>query len=359
MTKFPPKTELSVIIPVYKGADYLPELLRAIAHIRDEMNASGLPLQITECICVNDAAVDHSLEVLQSLQESNSWLRILSLSRNFGQHSATVAGILHCSGDWVVTLDEDLQHDPKHIVPLLLQACRKKHDIVYAKATGAIHNSWYRNAASRWVKAGLARLADNRFINDFNSFRVMRGSVARAAASSCAPETYFDVALTWFTQNIGAVTFAMTDRRTVEGKVSGYRFRSLTKHAFRLMVTSDSRLLRFGARLGLSGMLVAAVLVLAIIVAKVFNPAVIPVQGWASTMVMLLAVNSLVALQCGIAMKYLSLILQRSQGRPTFFVVDRSGDNALLSALESFHSRCQDDHRLQLAQQSKHAPVPF
>ena len=102
------------------------------------------------------------------------------------------------------------------------------------------------------------------------------------------------------------------------------------------MVTSDSRLLRFGARLGLFGMLVASLLVLAIIAAKLFNPALIPVQGWASTMVMLLAVNSTVAMQCGIAMKYLSLILQRSQGRPTFFVVDRSRDKILLDALELF-----------------------
>ena len=129
MTQTQPKIEISVVIPCYQGADYLPDLIHAIAQIRYRIHEADLPLQLSECICVNDAAVDGSLEVLQSLQGSYPWLRILSLSRNFGQHPATVAGILHSSGDWVVTLDEDLQHHPRHIVPLMLQACKKNHDV--------------------------------------------------------------------------------------------------------------------------------------------------------------------------------------------------------------------------------------
>ena len=341
-------TEISVVVPVYKGEDYLNALILSIASLRDRMAQSRLPIKLSECICVNDAAVDNSLEVLQSLQQSYSWLHVLSLSRNFGQHPATVAGILHSSGDWVVTLDEDLQHDPKHIVPLMLQACRKSGDVVYARASGAIHKSFYRNLASKWVKGWMSTLAGNRFISDFNSFRVMRGSVARAAACSCATETYFDVALTWFTQNISVTSFPMTDRRTFDGKASGYNFRRLVHHALRLMITSDSRLLRFGARLGFLGVTIAPLLVVIIVAAKFLNPALIPVQGWASTMVVMLALNSVVAIQTGIAMKYLSLILQRSQGRPTFFVVDRSGDKRLLNALELFDGMVQEAEQLRV-----------
>jgi glycosyltransferase involved in cell wall biosynthesis len=329
-------TTISIVIPVYNGNHYLPDLLAQVAQVRQRMSQSGLPLQLSECICVGDEPVDNSVATLQELQQQYCWLRVLTLSRNFGQHAATVAGILHTSGDWVVTLDEDLQHDPHHIAPLLKDACLKCHDVVYARPSGSIHHSWYRDAASKWTKRCAARLAGNPFIQQFNSFRLIRGSMARAAASSCAPETYFDITLTWFTQRIGSVTFAMKDRRTADGKPSGYRFRSLTRHATRLIVTSDSRLLRFGARLGFFGMLVAVILASLIVVGKYFYPELIPIQGWASTIIILLAVNSVVAIQCGLAMKYLSLILQRSQGRPTFFVVDRSTDRDLLKSLETF-----------------------
>jgi glycosyltransferase involved in cell wall biosynthesis len=327
---------ISVVIPVYKGNDYLPDLLAQIAMVQQQMSLSRLPLQLAECICVGDEPVDDSVTTLQTLQQDYYWLRVLTLSRNFGQHAATVAGILHTSGDWVVTLDEDLQHDPHHIAALLKDACVRHRDVIYARPSGSIHHSWYRDTASKWTKRCVARLAGNPFIPQFNSFRLIRGSLARAAASSCAPETYFDIALTWFTQSIGSVTFAMNDRRTAEGKASGYRFRSLARHASRLIVTSDSPMLRFGARLGFIGMMVAIVLAAAIIFGKLFYPEFFPVQGWASTIVMLLAANSVVAIQCGLAMKYLSLILQRTQGRPTFFVVDRSTDRDLLAVLEEF-----------------------
>ena len=330
------KTEISIVVPVYQGAGYLPELLSDIALLRKQMERSGLPLEIAECICVDDASADNSLEVLYALADSYPWLRVLPLSRNFGQHPATIAGILHSSGDWLVTLDEDLQHHPKHIPALLLEACKRRQDIVYAKPTGSVHKSIYRDASSRLAKACAAKLAGNRFVQEFNSFRLIRGTVGRAAAASCASETYFDIALTWFTQRIGSLRLAMTDKRLSEGKKSGYKLRSLLKHAIRLLVTSDSRILRFGSRIGFLGMIVGLVLVVLIAAGRTWWPNTIPVQGWASTMVALLLVNSLIAMQCGIAMKFLSLVLQRSQGRPTFCVVDRSGDEALLHVLERF-----------------------
>ncbi len=337
------KTEISIIVPVYQGADYLAELLRSVLEVKDQFDASGLPLEISECICVSDSAIDDSINILKSLQDSYPWLRVLPLSRNYGQHPATVAGILHSSGDWIVTLDEDLQHDPKQIIPMLTTACTDSHDIVYAKGSSAIHRSFYRDAASKWVKKLLARLAGCPFLPLFNSFRLVRGSVARAAAAACATETYFDVALTWFTHSVGSLTVDMTDQRTAEGKASNYRFRSLVSHASRLVITSDLRLLRFGAKLGFLGTIVGILLVIAIAAKKLLFPESIPIQGWASTISVLILVNGLISLQCGVAMKYLSLVLQRTQGRPTFFVVDRSNDGALLQTLKTLTTQIQCD----------------
>jgi len=329
------KIEISIIVPVYKGADYLAELLHAVSEVKDQLDASGLPLEVSECICVDDNAIDHSLSILKSLQESYSWLRVLSLSRNYGQHPATVAGILHSSGDWIVTMDEDLQHDPHQIIPMLVKACTYDYDVIYAKSSSTIHRTFYRDAASKSVKRSLAWLAGCPFLPLFNSFRLMRGSVARAAASGCTEQTYFDVALSWFTLRFGSLIIDMTDRRTADGKPSNYRIRSLVNHATRLVITSDLRLLRFGARLGFLATTVGILLVIGIVAGKLLYPESIPIRGWASTMAVLITVSGLISLQCGIATKYLSLVLQRTQGRPTFFVVDRSDNESLLQMLKT------------------------
>lgn len=336
-------SDISLVVPVYKGEHFVQALVEAIDRLHRDITQSGLPLRLSECIFVSDSCIDNSIEVLQGLKAHYPWIRILTLSRNYGQHPATVAGILHSSGDWVVTLDEDLQHHPSYILQMLCKLCSSQADLVYAAPISDVHAAAYRNFGSRFVKRLTASLAGDPSILMFNSYRVIRGQIARAAAASCAAETYFDIAITWFTKSICTYPIQLDDRRTRLGQESGYNLRGLVRHAGRLLLTSDSRVLRFGSRLGAFGMLFAAILIIAIVGLKVAAPDFIPVQGWASTMILLLTLSSLLSIQCGIATKYLSVILQRTQGRPTFFVVDRSADFALAEQLTSYLSRNRVD----------------
>ena len=195
----------SIVVPVYSGEKYLSGLVTQIEKLRNHWKDAGLDLLISEAIFVLDAPVDNSRELLKSLAVSHSWVRVVDLSRNFGQHSATVAGILYSSGDWVVTLDEDLQHHPLKIETMLKKACTEGADVVYALPRGAVHGGGYRDRLSRMAKFLIASLSGNRFVQSFNSFRLIRGDIARAASSICAQHTYFDVALTWFTERIVTV----------------------------------------------------------------------------------------------------------------------------------------------------------
>ena len=106
---------VSIVIPVYNGEKFLDELASSIQGLREKWAASGVDLHIMEAIFVLDDPVDDSSSRLRALSEPHSWVRVIELSRNYGQHSATIAGILYSSGDWVVTLDEDLQHRPAQI----------------------------------------------------------------------------------------------------------------------------------------------------------------------------------------------------------------------------------------------------
>jgi glycosyltransferase involved in cell wall biosynthesis len=321
---------LSVVVPVYQGAQHLAGLVAALAGVRSRLEAEDSPVRLAEAFFVDDGAIDESAAVLAALQARHSWLTIIQLSRNFGQHPATIAGILHCSGDWIASLDEDLQHDPKYLVPLLQHAVCEAVDIVYAKPLGAVHKSWLRDLGSAGFKSLMSRLTGDPHVRDFNSFRMMRGGIARAAASVCAHDPYFDVALSWFTDRIGTLPVEMTDRRYAEQKRSGYTLGSLGRHAGRMLASSRLTYLRLGSVVGVVALVGSVLMSLAVVGIKLLQPAAIQARGWVSLVILISFFGGLISLLAGILVELTSNLVARARGKPTFFVVDRSRDAALL-----------------------------
>jgi glycosyltransferase involved in cell wall biosynthesis len=319
----------SLVVPVYSGAKYLPDLVAQIDALRARWKADDLALYISEAIFVLDEPVDDSGKVLQQLSDTHSWLRIIELSRNYGQHSATVAGILYSSGDWVVTLDEDLQHRPEKIEKLLQKACAEGSDVVYALPREFVHGRGYRDLLSRLAKSLVSKLSGNRFIQSFNSFRLIRGDVARAASSICAQYTYFDVALTWFTQKISSVELEMSDERYLTEKRSGYRFWTLVQHAKRLVLTSDFRILRVTTAASMLSFLAAVIYGFYILYSYLFTESPVEVAGWTSLMLVVLAFGSVGVFMLGLIVDFLHMGMLQLQGKPAFFVVNRSTDGKL------------------------------
>lgn len=325
---------ISLVIPVYAGADYLEALMAEIETTRAQFETNGAPYRIREVIFVDDGARDASPDIIDRLGATHDYVVPLHLSRNFGQHPATVAGILHSSGDWVVTLDEDLQHPPSRIPDLLGVVADTGADIVYGRPAGRVHESFTRDFSSRQYKFLIERLTGNKDITKANSFRLVRGSIARAAASICAYDTYFDVALSWFTQRIHTRDMELKDVRFIEQKKSSYNLRSLMSHARRLAFSSQIKLLRLGAALGLIvvGLALAAAVVL--IAAKLIVPQAIAVQGWTSLMLAICFFSGAILFVLGIILEYLSILVMRAHGRPPFYTVDRSSDAQLRPATE-------------------------
>jgi polyisoprenyl-phosphate glycosyltransferase len=327
---------LSTVTPVYRGAAYLRELVAELEALREQLAGEDGPLQLLEAIFVDDGAVDESPGLLEQLQAARPWMKVIHLSRNFGQHPATIAGVLHSSGDWVATLDEDLQHHPRFLVPLLRQAAAHHQDVVYAHPEGAVHRTYFRNASSRLYKALVAWLSGNASIRKFNSFRMIRGSVARAAASVSTHDTYFDVVLTWFTNRLDSLVLPLVDLRSQAGDQgapqSGYSLKSLLRHARRMLISSEIKPLRMGATIGTAALLASVVLSVVTLVLKLLRPEWIQVRGWTSLILAIAFFGGLSSLLIGIVLEYMSTLLLHAQGKPTFFVVDRSKD-ALLSPL--------------------------
>jgi polyisoprenyl-phosphate glycosyltransferase len=321
-----PKSTVSVVVPVYSGANYLAALTTQVAAIRERWSSDDAPLCLQELIFVDDAAIDASPAVIEELSNSYPWVRILHLSRNFGQHPATIAGLLHSAGDWVVTLDEDLQHPPERIEAMLEHAVVAGLDIVYAQPQTVTHESLLRDLGSRMLKRTVGLIAGNRHVQSFNSYRVLRGSIARGAASVCGYETYFDIALSWFSTRVGTLPMHLKDVRLIQGGRSGYSFFRLLSHARRLLMSTQVKWLRSAALLGAIATLVGFGLAGAILIRELLAPGSFGTRGWGSLMIVVLVIGGTGLLLSSALLEYVSMLALRAQGKPVFFTVDRSAD---------------------------------
>jgi undecaprenyl-phosphate 4-deoxy-4-formamido-L-arabinose transferase len=142
-TSIPPKSKVSIVVPVFNEEANLPELISRLSQVMDPLKR---PYEI---LCVNDGSRDRSLAVLTSLVAQCPVLRVIDLQRNYGQHPAILAGFTYITGDVVVTLDADLQNPPEEI-PKLLSLIDEGYDVV-----GGIrkhrNDALFRRLASRVV----------------------------------------------------------------------------------------------------------------------------------------------------------------------------------------------------------------
>lgn len=320
------KISISTVTPVYAGANYIELLIAELESLRDTWINEDAPVILNESIFVDDGSIDDSSRILDKIAERYDWIHVIHLSRNFGQHPATIAGILYSSSEWIVTLDEDLQHHPKNIKYLFESVVYGGYDVVYAHPGATVHGQWYRDFGSRGFKTVMTRLSGNRFIKFFNSFRLIRGSVARAAASVCSHDMYFDIVLSWFTQRIGTAGMELKDKRVLDSN-SGYSFFKLLSHARRMAVSAHTKLFRAGALLGIIAIAVATIYGSVVFAQKIFAPESIgDVRGWASLFLSIFLFGGIISFLVTVILEYLFVILLHVQGKPTFFVIDRRKD---------------------------------
>src|SRR5262245_18028344 len=324
------QVSISVVIPLYSGADYLTTLIAELDQVRNGWNKAGCPISLTEVILVDDAAIDRSAQIADFISYDKDWVTVIHLARNFGQHPATIAGILHTSGDWVVTLDEDLQHPPARIEDLLRKAIQHSSDIVYANADAKVHENYIRDASSRLYKRLMELATGNSNTLAFNSFRLIRGSVARAAASTCGHDTYFDISLCWYTQRVEVVRMNLKDERFIRNGTSGYSFSKLLSHARRMLMSSGARVMRSASLIGLtilvSSMIGAVLYVLHHLVGESSNLA----RGWSSLIIATVFFGGTIIFFIGVILEYLALLVMNAHGKPIFFAIDRRSDAVLI-----------------------------
>lgn len=310
---------ISVVIPVYRGEHCLQALLRELAPLTGSTaSPAGQEFSVSEVLLVHDCGPDRSDRVIEELSAEYPFVRPIWLSRNFGQHAATLAGMASATGDWVATLDEDGQQDPLDLGAMLDTAISGSLQLVYAQPTHPPPHSWLRNRLSRTAKFITARILGSREVGYFNSFRFVDGEIARSLAAYCGQGVFLDVGLFWIAGRVGHCPVRL---RAERGRLSGYSYLTLFSHFWNLVLTTGTRPLRLITMTGFGSVILAIAITLFAVYARLFTA--VPVRGWTSLVIVVSFFSGCILTALGVIAEYLAVTMSIVMGRPLYIVATK------------------------------------
>lgn len=301
--------EISVVIPVYGSARILPALAdRLHSGLSETTHEGGF-----EVVLVHDHGPDDAWQVIRELAHSRPWLKGINLRRNAGQHNAVMAGFAHATGEFVITMDDDLQHDPDDI-PRIVDSLRNGADLCYVQFESRRHALWKRvgSAFNDMVASTLLNKPRDLYLSPF---RGMRREICEAALTYKGPFVYVDGLLLQSTSNYTMITARHHERQ--DGQ-SGYSLRKSISLWLQMATSFSIVPLRLVSLAGLIASAFAFVFAIGVIARKFAVPDM--AVGWPSLIVAILFMGGLQLLALGAIGEYVGRILLNVNNRPQYVV---------------------------------------
>lgn len=299
--------EISVVVPVYKGARFLAELHQRLC-------ASLEPIvQNFEILLIEDCGGDGSWELIQELASRDSRVKGALLSRNFGQHPAITAGLDRAQGRWVVVMDCDLQDRPEEI-PLLYAKAQEGFEVVVARRR-LRQDGWLKRATSRLFYRVFSWLAGIQMDAEVGNFRIISKKVADAFRGMRETTRFFGGMVAWMGFRTTAIDVQHDSRS--QGR-STYTYRKLIVLAMDIIVAYSDRPLWASVKFGFAVSGLALLGGLWVIYRTLRYGT--PILGWASLIVSFYLLGGVIISLLGILGVYLAKVFDGVKSRPLYLV---------------------------------------
>jgi glycosyltransferase involved in cell wall biosynthesis len=251
--------ELSLVIPVYNGSRTIGPLVEQTAKIFGSTSF--------EIVLVNDGSADDSETVCAQLAEKfPQSVTFVHLSRNFGEHSAVLAGFTQARGRYVAVLDDDGQNPPEEVIRMLDELKRKNYDVVYGHYIEKKH-SWFRNLGSRFNDRIATLMLHKPKDLYLSSFKVMNRFLVNEIIKYRGPYPYTDGLIYRVTRNIGQIP---VEHRVSQSGPSRYTLRRLVRLWLNMFLNFSIQPLRISVYVGLLASCLSIVALVAILIDKLW-----------------------------------------------------------------------------------------
>lgn len=323
---------VSIVVPCYNEQESLPHFYQEANHIsdilKDSFNAK------TEFIFIDDGSSDQTLQELRSLHNKDSRVRYVSFSRNFGKEAGLFAGLKSARGDFVATLDADLQ-DPPSLLPKMLQFLLDNHeyDCVATRRETRKGEPPIRSFFAKMFYRIINRLSGTEIVDGARDFRLMTRKFVDAVLSLCEYNRFSKGLFSWVGFKTHWISYKNIER--VAGKTK-WNFWSLLRYSIEGIVGFSTIPLSISSFFGMFFCLIAFIGIIVIIIrASLFGD---PVAGWPSMICTILLIGGIQFFCIGILGEYLSKTYTEAKHRPLYLVketdAEENGEVQFSSATE-------------------------
>lgn len=303
------EVEISVVIPVYMGAETMDELYSRLVRVLEEL----VHKNSFQIVLVDDQSLDKTWEKILNIAEKDNRVVAIKLSRNFGQHSALTAGLNHADGNWIVIMDCDLQDIPEEI-PKLLSYTQDGYQVIVGVKKSR-NDPKFKILTSNLFSFVYRKLTDSNLKSNVGNFGVYSKNVIASILKMPEQNRSFGLLALWVGYNRVEVQVDHAPR--LLGK-SNYNFQKRYRLAIDSLISYSNKVLNLTVYCGLIISFIAFLSAVVTLVRFILygNPA----SGWTSTIIVILFSIGIQLTALGVLALYIGKIYDEVKKRPHYLV---------------------------------------
>ena len=298
---------ISIVSPIYKAEMFVDKLVSEVQKVCMSLNVEY------EIILVDDRSPDHSWQKMKQLSTSNSEVKSIRLSKNFGQHQAIMAGLSHARGEWIVVMDCDLQDQPKIIADLYKKAL-EGFDLVLARRMQR-QDSYFKKLSSKVFSKVYGFFTDTKYDNEIANFGIYNKKVIRSILQVSDYIKFFPLFVNFVGFNSTSIPVEHAAR---DSGGSSYTIAKLISLAFNSIISFSNKPLKIFVKFGL---IISA---LSFIVGSYYLYEALTQQieviGFTSLIVSIWFLSGVIITTIGITGIYVGKIFDQTKNRPVFII---------------------------------------
>lgn len=305
--------KISLVVPCYDEEESIKIFYNEVLKYEKQIDA-----EIEFCF-VDDGSKDHTLEIFRMLREKDKRVHYVSFSRNFGKESGLLAGLELATGDYVATMDVDLQ-DPPYLLPEMYKAVKEEgYDCVATRRSTRKGEPPIRSFFARTFYHLINKMSTTEIVDGARDYRFMTRQMVDAVIADGEYNRFSKGIFSWVGFKTKWISYENIERSAGKTKWS---FWKLFKYAIEGILAYSTVPLSFASFLGVILFLISIVSLIFIIVRRlIFGD---PVAGWASIVSILLLIGGIVMLCLGIIGLYVSKIYLETKKRQIYIIKEKA-----------------------------------
>ncbi len=303
--------KISIVVPCYNEEESLPLFYKEIIKIADQMKK----LASFEFIFVNDGSRDKTLQICRDLSKKDKRVRYISFSRNFGKESGIIAGLEAAEGDYVATMDADLQDPPELLIEMFKTIEEEDYDCIATRSVSRKGYGFFRKIFTSMYYSIINKISSTKIVSGARDFRLMSRQMLDSILELKEYNRYSKGIFAWVGYNTKWITFENQERVAGTTKWNFFRLFSYSLESIMGFSTTPLLIASF------TGIIFCAISFIAIIVivisTLIFDN---PVDGWASTITIIMFLAGIQLFCIGIVSQYLAKMYLEVKQRPLYII---------------------------------------